>query len=378
MNDMKIYYSKTKLINHVIIILSLVLSAVVHINCCSNDCYERERTEELLGLTLEEFPPPEGIFGYSNLPDDAKEFKFILKEKEFMGESPEDICYGRPIVRVQDHSKNIDIYAFCGYPIDILKEGNDDLLAITDQPTLFDENQESEKYDITQNIRHRYGSHMGFGLVPSSIFIGTMIKDRLKPVLIFHDVGTDDMCCHYISVDEQENCYLVVSDINMYNNRHLKEYLLQGNLNKEIWERAWMIFSINERVRGSFPWAFSHKDETTVIWNVNCEIEYYSGIYAVTIKNGKFTNKIKLSNEATDSINAVMKNDTGDILIVYIENGCIYGSYLKYGGRWTKQTKILSGLKYNYAINIEDGENDTYIINISRGGGQAWQLKIIE
>src|SRR5262249_7228737 len=80
----------------------------------SDSVFEATQTKKLLGVEVQDFPPPQGPIGFDDLPADAHEFKFTVTEQLLSGAKPKRSYEPRQSVTARAPDGSI-YEAYCGY-----------------------------------------------------------------------------------------------------------------------------------------------------------------------------------------------------------------------------------------------------------------------
>jgi hypothetical protein len=275
------------------------------------------RTEQALGVPLGDFPA-------RNEPDTlvdagAPEFPFDLSIRAG-DKAPPRVFYEKrkSVIDVDPGGDRFE--AWCGYASD-------------------------EKIDLGPGQsslpgpgRREYGRHRGAGYIPSSIFIGSVNEGRLRPVLVFPDVGTHLTSPHDMTIDAHGACHLVVADVSPPENR-LRLYWTVSDPTKRRWADARLI-DHRRSVSWCRAWIRAIGDEVVLLWETAPWMkEPGSGIFCVSRRGETFSQRMRLASGEIDGWGAALSPADGRVVVAWCVGPQAF-AVARTSGQWSRVVRL--------------------------------------
>ena len=313
---------------------------------------ELVRTQQLLGVPVKEFPQPQGLSGFDDLPTTTPVFKFSVTPQPFSGAKPRAWYDQRK--QVQARGPDGTIYeAYLGH--------NDPKVIVPG----------TRPISTTENTRQRYGSHYGYGYNPQDIFIGQRQAGRLNVTLFFRDAGSHDTAPHYLAIDSKRRAHLAVADVNIFQDNRLDLYWTIGDLVSGKWTEAWLM-DRRGFTSWSHPWMGAWGDKVQLIWTWcnanNNRTPPGTGIFHTESSNGGFSRKVRIVAGNVRSFDAAIDPQSGRLLIVFskdIDDANVYVVSRSADGSWTQPARL--------PVQIAQGDNGS---SVEANGAGAFIIRI--
>ena len=304
--------------------------------------FEIKQTEKLLGIPVNDFPAPQGLEKYEDIPKKLPKLDFSLKEQKLSLPDPPASHHPRSriVVNTQDGS---EIVAFCG-----TSPGSDFLPS-----PLFESNLE--------NLRHRYGTHLGHAFLGANIYIGKRNKQgKLEPKLFFRDVGRHFDAPHDLTIGPDGHFHLVITDVIFSENNRSKVYWLVGDLEKKQWLKAGLIWQRPEFTYWIRPWLARWKDSIHLVWNWNAKSPA-AGIFYLERTSKGFGKKTRIYAGDLTYLDMAVDQHSGRLVVIIPthKEGLVLMSRSD-GGQWT-QPQVL----------IPDGKNQSSLSILLKSSGNG-------
>ena len=209
--------------------------------------FEAAQTAKLLGVAVQNFPAPQGLRGFDELPPKARVFTFTLKPQPRSGPPPPVFFDERKSVTARAPDGTV-YEAYCGY---------DDASEIVPGHGFISN---------FENRRQWYENHLGYGYMPQDVYIGKREAGRIRPTLFFRDVGSHTTTPHYLAVDNQGRVHLAVADVNISQDNRLDLYWVIGDPETGKWISAWLV-DRRGFTSWSQPWSAAWADKIHLIWD---------------------------------------------------------------------------------------------------------------
>lgn len=336
--------------------LSMIPAIGFALICCSANATERSRTEEALGVVVEEFPTGQGPAGFDELPGNAPQAAFAVEERPVSGPSPQDYYEGIPIVRAKGPDGS-EYEADCGYS---------DSLGI------------APDFKAGSNAdRQSYGTHHGATYCPESVFIGKREGDFLYPKLVFPDVGSHTTAPHAFSIDSEGSCHLAVADVNIFQENRLKLYWVTGDLQTGKWTKAWLI-----EQRGFTSWAHPRSvalgKSVHLLWNwVDAgqkEANPANGLFHIEWTPKGLSRKVHIAAGEIDAWGVTADPDTGILLAIFAREDGVYGTTKRKDSMWSRSSRILPYRTSALSVEIRDG---MFLVRTGSDTTREWAIRCL-
>ncbi|MFS8085225.1 MAG: hypothetical protein ACMG6H_06310 [Acidobacteriota bacterium] len=324
--------------------------------------FEAAQTAKLLGVPLQNFPAPQGLKGFDELPINARPFRFTLKAQPRSGPPPRVSFETRKIVTARAPDGSI-YEAYTGY---------DDVAEIV------------PGHNFVSNFENRrqwYENHLGYGYMPENVYIGKRELGRIRPTLFFRDVGSHTTAPDYIAVDSQGLVHLAVADVNISQNNRLDLYWVIGDPKTGKWNAAWLV----DR-RGftsmSYPWNAAWKDKVHLIWTW-CDVSIHKnapgmGAFHVEWSPNGPGRKTRFFQWAVGEIDAAVDQESGLLVIVVAKDtGGVYVLSRSADGKWTRPSLLHPTLTGHNDVSIEAIGGGAFVIRTDSSyiGGESANTK---
>lgn len=325
----------------------------------ADSAFEASQTQKFLGVAVRDFPPPQGLTGFDELPANAPLFKFTAKAQPLSGAKPPPFYETR--TKVQARTPEGALYeAYVG--------GDDPNEIVSGHGHV----------SHAGNTRQRYDTHHGYSFSPQDVFIGQRVAGRLKPVLFFRDVGSHTTAPHHLAIDGLGQFYLAVADVNISQGNRLDLYWVIGNPQSGKWTAAWLI-DRRGFTSWAHPWSAARGDKAHLIWNwcdtTNSKVAKGSGAFHVELGRGGLGRKVRVVTGEVIGWDAGLDPRTGRLLIAFSRDDGIYVRSRPEGGSWTRAARLHSqGSQYN-SVAIEANGDGAFIIRTSAEDNREWLLR---
>jgi len=349
--------------NHKILLaLGLLLAIASAQQPVDDTAFELLRTQQLLGVPLKEFPPPQGLTGLDELPASAAQFKFSVTQQPLSGAKPRAFYDLRQ--QVEARGPDGTIYeAYVGhYDPEQIVPGH---------------------YPISTpaNTRQRYGAHYGYGYNPQDAFIGQRQAGRLNPVLFFRDVGSHTTAPHYIAIDSRGQVHLAVADVNIFQDNRLDLYWAIGDPASGKWTEAWLI-DRRGFTSWSYPWMGVSGDKVHLLWTW-CDMSIHKdapgmGMFHVEWSNGKLSRKVRIAEGVVKQFDAAIDPQSGRLLIAFSKDDDdehVYVITRSSDGSWTRPAQLpIRIAKADTDASVSATSGGAFIIRIGSTDTKEWVL----
>ena len=348
--------------NKVLLALVLLLAVASGQQPVDDTAFELQRTQQLLGVPLKEFPPPQGLTGLDELPASAPTCRFSVTQQPLSGAKPRAFYEERQ--QVQGRGPDGTLYeAYVGH---------------------FDPKQivpGHHPISTPANTRQRYGTHYGYGYNPQDAFIGQRQAGWLNPVLFFRDVGSHTTAPHYIAIDSRRQVHLAVADVNIFQNNRLDLYWAIGDPASGKWTEAWLI-DRRGFTSWSLPWMGASGDKVHLLWTW-CDASVHTdapgmGIFHVEWSNGGFSRKLRVVSGVVKQFDAAIDPRSGRLLIVFSKDDDYEHVYVisrSSDGRWTRPAQLPIGIAKNDTdASVSATSGGAFIIRIGSMNTTEWML----
>lgn len=324
---------------------------------------QQRRSDELwqrstnLGVPVKDFPQPQGIGKFDEIPVDAPSFKFKTVRRQLTGPTPKPSFEKRQLVKATAADGSV-LEAFCGrYDTKVVWPG-------------------PGGDSSNQNPAQTYETHLGYGYNPSDVFIGKRDRGRIRTKLFFRDTGSHDTAPHHISVDSTGNVHLIVADVNISDNNELNVYSVTGDPATGKWLEAWLI-DRRGFTSWSHPWSASWSGSVHSLWDwgdasFNLE-DPTMGLFYVEWTRSGFGRKVRVVRGLIETYDAAVDNKTGRLLIAAALEDGIYVVSRTAEGVWTKAMLLDKELDRRYDVSVI-AANGLFVIRTSKPGGREFVL----
>lgn len=309
--------------------------------------FEAAQTAKLLGVPVQNFPAPQGLTGFDELPANARTFTFALKAQPRSGPPPPVYFDERKIVTARAPDGTI-YEAYCGY---------DDPSEITP----------GHGYVSTfENRRQWYENHLGYGYMPEDVYIGKREAGRITPTLFFRDVGSHTTAPHYLAIDSQGMVHLAVADVNISQDNRLDLYWVIGDPKTGKWNSAWLV-DRRGFTSWSHPWSAAWSDKVHLIWDW-CDVSIHKrapgmGAFHVEWTAKGFGRKTRIFSEPVRQLDAAVDQASGLLVILLAkEAGGVYVLSRSAEGKWTRPSLLHPSLRGQANVSIVAAGSGAFII----------------
>jgi hypothetical protein len=312
--------------------------------CANEEVFEKKQTEKMLGISVLDFPRPQGTTGLDTLPARAPQFSFTLTRQKPSGPKPRDWYESRPRVfaKAPDGST---FEAFCGRTSD-------------------KELQPGHRFVSTLgNRRHRYPNYLGHAYYPSDVVVGRRVKGKLKPLLFFRDVGSHNDSPHALAVDAKGRCHLMVADVFIEQENRLKLYWLIGNQAKGKWEKAWLVHRRPQFNYWVHPRCAAWGKSVHLVWAWGGDNDTGGIGYLQWTPKG-FSKKLRLTDRLANNLDLAVDSDSGRLVLVFSKGKGVFVQSRSPQGKWTKPTRLSPRLKKEYAVSIQASGKGKFVIRL--------------
>jgi hypothetical protein len=309
--------------------------------------FEASQTAKLLGIPVQNFPAPQGLIGFDELPTNARAFTFTLKAQARSGPPPPVYFDQRKIVTARAPDGTV-YEAYCGH---------DDVSEIV------------PGHGFVSNFENRrqwYENHLGYGYMPQDVYIGKREAGRIRPTLFFRDVGSHNDAPHYLAIDNQGKVHLAVADVNISQDNRLDLYWVIGDPKTGKWNSAWLI----DR-RGFTSWSHlssaAWSDKVHLIWDW-CDVSIHKsapgmGAFHVEWTANGFGRKTRIFAGPVRQLDAAVDQVSGLLVIVLARDaGGVYVLSRSADGKWTRPSLLNPSLRGQSNVSIEAAGNGTFVI----------------
>ena len=309
--------------------------------------FEAAQTAKLLGVPLQNFPAPQGLTGFDEIPTNARVFTFTLKAQPRSGPPPRIWFETRKIVEARAPDGTF-YEAYCG---------NDD------------ESEIVPGHGFVSNFENRrqwYENHLGYGYMPQDVYIGKSEAGRIRPTLFFRDVGSHTTAPHYLAIDNQGKAHLAVADVNISQDNRLDLYWVIGDPKTGKWNSAWLV-DRRGFTSWSHPWSAAWSDKVHLIWDW-CDVSIHKrapgmGAFHVEWTANGLGRKTRIFSEPVRQLDAAVDQTSGLLVIVLARDaGGVYVLSRSADGKWTRPSLLHPSLRGGANVSIEAAGSGTFII----------------
>ncbi|MGH9947001.1 MAG: hypothetical protein ACRD6X_07385 [Pyrinomonadaceae bacterium] len=319
---------------------------------------EAWETSKMLGVNVKDFPNPQGVGNFDDLPETSPEFKFRVVKRPSTGQAPRPSYEVRSIVKAKASDGTI-YEAFCGR---------------FDAKKLWPGFGEAS---TNANPRQQYESLYGYGFNPADIFIGKREGGRIKTSLFFRDVGSHETAPHYISIDNSGRLHLIVSDVNISDNNELNVYAVIGDPKAGKWQEACLL-DRRGFTSWSHPWNGSWQDKTHYLWDwgdANYDTENPNmGLFHVEHGANGLGRKVRVISGIVESFGAAIDPRTGRLVVVAAREDGVFISSRDGVGKWTRPVRLDATLNKRYDVSITQVGLD-FVIRTAPGSDREWVVR---
>ena len=313
--------------------------------------FELFRTQQFLGVPVKEYPRPQGLTGFDDLPATTPTLRFSVTSQPLSGAKPRAFYDERK--QVQARGPDGAIYeAYLGH--------DDPKEIVSGRRTV----------STAENTRQRYGTHYGYPYTPQDIFIGKRQAGRLNSTLFFRDVGSHITAPHYLAIDSQGRVHLAVADVNIYQENRLDLYWTIGDPTSGKWSEAWLI-DRRGFTSWSNPWMGAWGNKVQLVWTWcnanNNRTPPGTGIFHTEWSSGGFSRKVRIVAGNVKSFDAAIDPKSGRLLIAFsneLGNDGVYVISRSADGSWTRPERL--------PVQISTGEDDP---SVNATGGGAFIIR---
>ena len=309
--------------------------------------FEASQTAKLLGVTVQNFPAPQGLTDFDELPTNARTFTFTLKAQPRSGPPPPVYFDERKIVTARAPDGTV-YEAYCG---------NDDASEIVPGHGFISN---------FENRRQWYENHLGYGYMPQDVYIGKREGGRIRPTLFFRDVGSHTTAPHSLAIDNQGKALLAVADVNISQDNRLDLYWVIGDPKTGKWTSAWLI-DRRGFTSWSHPWSAAWSDKVHLVWDW-CDVSIHKrapgmGAFHVEWSGKGFGRKTRIFSEPVRQLDAALDQASGLLVIVIARDaGGVYVLSRSADGKWTRPGLLHPSLKGADNVSIEAAGSRGFII----------------
>ena len=321
-----------------------------------DSAFEASQTEKLLGVPVQNFPAPQGLAGFDELPANALPFLFTLTARPLSGPPPRVSFETRKIVEARAPDGSI-YEAYTGY---------DDVAEIVP----------GHGYVSNfENRRQRYDNHLGYGYMPENVYIGKRELGRIRPTLFFRDVGSHTTAPDYMAIDSQGLVHLAVADVNISQDNRLDLYWVIGDPKTGKWNSAWLV-DRRGFTSWSYPWSTAWSDKVHLIWTW-CDVSVNKrapgmGAFHVEWSPNAFGRKTHVFAGPVEELDAAVDQQSGLLVIVLARDaGGVYVLSRSADGKWTRPSLLHPSLRGRYDVSIEAAGSDAFVIRTDSGMGMV-------
>jgi hypothetical protein len=321
-----------------------------------DSAFEASQTAKLLGVPLQNFPAPQGLAGFDELPANSLPFRFTLTARPLSGPPPRVSFETRKMVEARAPDGSI-YEAYTGY---------DDIAEIVP----------GHGYVSNfENRRQRYDNHLGYGYMPENVYIGKRELGRIRPTLFFRDVGSHTTAPDYMAIDSKGLVHLAVADVNISQDNRLDLYWVIGDPKTGKWNSAWLV-DRRGFTSWSYPWSTAWSDKVHLIWTW-CDVSVNKsapgmGAFHVEWSLNGFGRKTRVFAGPIEELDAAVDQQSGLLVIVLArEAGGVYVLSRSADGKWTRPSLLQTSLKGRYDVSIETAGSGAFAIRTDSGMGMV-------
>jgi hypothetical protein len=310
--------------------------------------FEAAQTEKLLGVSVQDFPPPQGPTGFDELPGGRPAFDFTVAQRPLSGPKPREYYKRRP--RVEARAPDGSTYEAC---------------------CRWDE----ASTTASRRLRHCYGGTYFF---PKDVYIAKKGGQTPKPLLCFPDVGSHDTAPHHLAFDDRGRCHLAVADVVIFEENRLHLYWVVGDPAKGRWEEAWMV-DRRGFTSSSQPWMASHKESVHLIWSWYDAREgratAASGLFHVERARKGFGRKGRIVDGEVDRWDVATDPGSGRLLLVFGKEDGVYAMSRPADGKWTRAVRVHPTLDKGQDVSVVASEAGSFVVRTGVEDTKEWVLR---
>lgn len=325
----------------------------------ANDiAFEAAQTAKLLGVPVQNFPAPQRLTDFDELPASAPAFTLTAQQRS--GAPPRVWFDPRPIVTARAPDET-SYEALCG--------SDDDSQIVPGHGFVSD----------FENRRQYYDPHHGYGYMPQNIYVGKRELGRLKPSLFFRDVGSHTTAPHYLAIDSQGQVHLAVADVNISQGNRLDLYWVFGDPKTGKWNSAWLI-DRRGFTSWSHPWIGAWSDKVQLIWDW-CDVSINKrapgmGAFHVEWSSNGFGKKTRIFGTPISASDAAIDQQTGLLVIIVARvDGGVYALSRTAEGKWTRPSLLVKKLSVLAGVSVEATKNGAFIVRAGSENAKEWLLR---
>lgn len=336
-----------------------VLDIPQALNSAEDSAFEATQTQKLLGVAVNDFPAPQGLGGFDEIPASAPAFRFRLSEQPLSGTKPRVWFETRLIVEARAPDGSV-YEAYCGH----------------DDPTeIIPGHGFVSTFD---NRRQRYGTHHGYGFSPQDIFIGKREDGRLKPTLFFRDVGSHTTAPHSLAIDSNGLAHLAVADVNIYQDNRLDLYWVMGDPNSGKWLAAWLI-DRRGFTSWAHPWSAAWANKVHLVWSW-CDVSIHKrapgmGAFHVEWSPNGFSRKVRMISGPVNELDAAIDPQSGRLVIILAKDNGVFVLSRLANATWTRPVLLPPSLNKSNDVSIAAAKGGAFIVRIGSDNTREWLLR---
>jgi hypothetical protein len=321
---------------------------------------EAAQTENVLGVPVQDFPAPQGLTGFDELPTNTPPFRFTVSERRLSGAKPRLFFQTRAIVKARAPDGSI-YEALCA--------GNDSA-----------EISGGRRFISTiENRRQPYGTHYGYLFHPQNVYIGKRQAGKINPTLFFRDVGSHTTNPHHLAIDSNGLAHLAVADVNIFQNNQLDLYWMIGDPKTGKWVSASLI-DRRDFTSSSGPWSGAWGDKVQLLWDWTAmqetQRESGNGVFHVEWGPNGFGRKVRFISKDVNGFDAAIDPLSGRLLIVLGTDDGVYVLSRLANGKWERAVLVHPDLQTtNYALSIEATNGGAFILRTDSEKTREWLLR---
>lgn len=328
------------------------------------EAFEARQTDKLLGVAVQNFPAPQGITGWDDLPLNRPPLRFSATKRAPKLPSPRPYFEPRAIVKAQAPDGSI----YEGY------SGRDEYELTPDHGIV----------STYENTRQMYGTHHGYAYNPQDVYIGKRVNGRIKPQLFFRDVGSHNTAPFHFAVDSKGMVHLVVADVNIFQDNRLDLYWVIGDPATGKWTSAWLI-DRRRFTSSSHTWTAAWGEKVNVFWTWSDQTYHKNapgmGIFHLEWSPAGPGRKLRIVRGVPQTWDAAIDPQSGRILVAYAATNRVYLTSRTAGGAWTRPTLMNPGPRgYFMALSVASTGDDSFVVDVGNGfhDGQnsEWVVRI--
>ena len=321
-------------------------AAIASAPCQNSLSSEVSARSRFLGVTVGEFPPPQGLSGYDDIPAASAALRFISASRALTGPTPLPSYEPRQFVTAGAPDGTI----YEGYSG---RFGDGEVL-----PGV-------ESSSSNQNTLQHYDTHFGYGYNPSDVFIGKREGGKIRTSLFFRDVGSHDTAPYFFTIDSSGLVHLIVSDVNISDNNELNVYSVIGDPKSGKWTNAVML-DRRGFTSWSRPWSGVSGESVHLLWDWG-DATYDKknpnmGLFYVNWTSTGYGRKVRVIKGLIESYAAAADPKTGLLFVAASVGNKVYVAARTRDGKWSRPVELrpLKPTPYRSDVSVEAAK---------RGGG---------